>query len=197
MNPFLLLFFACTPKNISPTNNNTQISPSKSLLPETRQMAKNLRTQWPYTEWTSAKAYAFNHKKFGPKAELFVYRDGIWNESIVYETALSPLQIEKSLELNHRLGGTLIVSKCAFPRHAVVLFNEQEQPVASINVCFSCGDILIWPKYHTDPSWEDARYSAQTEDGVPLIYSAHEEILPIWEELLIQEVSLPPFVEKP
>ncbi len=48
----------------------------------------------------------------------------------------------------------MLVSKCAYPRHAIVLLSGTT-PVASVNVCFECGDILVWPPYSQDPAWRD------------------------------------------
>ena len=31
---------------------------------------------------------------------------------------------------------------------------EVAVPVASINVCFSCGDIMLWPRWEPAPDWE-------------------------------------------
>lgn len=191
MNLLCSLLFACTPKET--TTIHTVVP--KSVVPSTKEIPQHLRTQWPYTTWKTAKAYTFNHKEFGPHAELYAFREGTWNTSIIQEKPLQTQHVEQALEMNHRLGGTVIVSKCAFPRHAVVLFDAQEKPIASINICFSCGDILVWPPYSTDSTWEETRYAQRTEDGMPLIYAAQEELLPLWEHLLIQDVGLKPYVD--
>jgi len=107
-----------------------------------------MRTDWPTEEWVSAKAYTFNFQKMG-NVKLRVF-DGTWNQTIRQTIPLSREAAEAALELTHRTSGAVHASKCPLPRHAVVFFNEAGDPVASVNVCFSCSDIMVWPKYGSD-----------------------------------------------
>ena len=52
--------------------------------------------------------------------------------------------------VNHRTAGEVLASKYALPRHAVVYFNAAGEPIASVNICFSCSDIMVWPNYGPD-----------------------------------------------
>ena len=189
--PFLL---GCTPKQPEPI---VSTDPPKRipthLVPQTLMMDKNLRTSWPPSPWKKARAYAFNQQEYGPGSQLYAYKEGTWNPSITAELELTNQQAYDALELTHRLGGTLKVSKCAFPRHAVVFFDEQDQPIASVNVCFQCGDILVWPPYSTDEDWNQQRFAEQGAEEMPLIFDAHEQVLPLWSTLLIDQLSLPNF----
>ena len=48
--------------------------------------------------------------------------------------------------------GEVLVSKCAFPRHGVVFFDKKDNPIASVSICFECGDILVWPEWDQRPA---------------------------------------------
>ena len=189
----LSIILSCTPKNPEPVvSTNPPHRKPVYELPKTIMMDSNLRTSWPPSSWKTAKAYAFNQQDFGPGVELYAYKEGVWSTNITQEKKLTTQQANDALELTHRLGGTLKVSKCAFPRHAVVFFNEEEQPVASVNVCFQCGDILVWPPYSTAEDWNQQRFSQQG-DEMPLIFDAHEKVLPLWNTILIEQLALPNF----
>ena len=191
---FLSFILACTPKAPEPIVSNTPpLRKPVRELPETLMMNKELRQSWPPSPWKTAKAYAFNQQEFGPGVELYAYREGVWSTNITQEKDLTAQQANDALELAHRLGGTLQVSKCAFPRHAVVFFDEQKQPVASINVCFQCGDILVWPPYSAALDWNQQRFSQQGSQDMPLIFEAHTQVLPLWSTILIEQLMLPNF----
>ena len=197
---FLALLWACSPKQ-NPSSTDTKpvqtapvdLETPSYLLPPTPQFAPETRSDWPFTEWKTAKAYAYNMKNFGPGASLFVYRDGEWNSSITTEIALTDSQAQAALELNHRLGGDINVSKCAFPRHAVVFFDDNKQPVGSVNVCFECGDILVWPPYYDKDEDLSFRYAQSENAELPKFIDFHEKTLPAWEDLLMKTVGLPAF----
>lgn len=189
---FFSIIFACTPKQHEPVvSTNPPIRTPVYELPQTVMMNKYLRTSWP-PSWKTAKAYAFNQQEFGPGVALYAYKQGVWSANITQETKLTTQQANDAIELTHRLGGTLKVSKCAFPRHAVVFFDEQEQPVASVNVCFQCGDVLVWPPYSSADNWNQQRFSEQGRE-MPLVFDAHEQVLPLWKTILIEQLALPNF----
>ena len=191
---FFSLLLACAPKQPEPvvSTDPPQRKPVYEL-PATVMINKDLRQSWPPSAWKTAKAYAFNQQEFGPGVELYAYKEGVWSTNITQEKELSAQQANDAIELTHRLGGTLKVSKCAFPRHGVVFFDENKQPVASVNVCFQCGDILVWPPYSTATDWDQKRFSQQGSEQMPLIFDAHEQILPVWNTMLIEHLALPNF----
>ena len=203
-----VLLWACSPKQKTTEPTATTVTPetiqavttdSKTeeyVLAETPQFDSKHRKDWPFSEWTTAKAYAYNMTNFGPGASLFVYREGEWNPSITEEKTLDSSQAQAALELNHRLGGKVSVSKCAFPRHAIVFFDAQEQPVGSINVCFECGDILVWPDYYGEEDDTSFRYAMSEVSEMPTIFDHHEQTLPVWEDLLITTIGLKAYTRK-
>jgi hypothetical protein len=123
---------------------------------------------WPYVAWDHAEAISFND--FDPRrgVPLRVVDDKGWSPHIAARKPLTAAQTRRALELFAVTEGQLEVSKCPFPRHAVVLFDHDEA-VGSINVCFSCGDILSWPE--TPPSTLDT----------DTLLTRHEATMPQWD----------------
>ena len=54
---------------------------------------------------------------------------------------------ERVVEIVSNTKGTYLASKCPFPRHAFVIFDAKDQPVASVDICFECGDLFAWPDF--------------------------------------------------
>lgn len=140
---------------------------------------------WPFFSWTRVTAYTFN--RYEPKrAELLVFSEASgWNESRVEGPTLSGAQTQAALSMLETTQGQLVVSKCAFPRHALVFF-QGEVPVASINVCFECGDILIWPAYRQTPDWQERK-----TERMGKLMKAYDRVFPKWETFFDAELGLP------
>lgn len=150
--------------------------------------ARGLRPQerWPFYAWDEARAYAYNLRPYNPDPTLRVYDEAKgWDDSIAVERALSRSQAEEALRMLGSTQGEMLVSKCAYPRHAVVLFSG-EVPVGSISVCFECGDILVWPPYDPDPHWP-AKKRKLYKRLMPL----YEKTFPQWQKLFEQDVGIP------
>lgn len=113
---------------------------------------------WPFIAWDRAEAITFNNVAYGPGIPLRVYdADHGWSPKIVDRKPISQEQAARAVGWVIATGGELEVSKCAFPRHAVVLY-AGEAPVGTANVCFECGDILVWPHLDAPPdhgNWTD------------------------------------------
>jgi hypothetical protein len=86
----------------------------------------------------------------------------------------------------------VLVSKCGFPRHAVVLF-AGDTPVGSVNVCFECGYILVWPD--GDPPLDYEHWSAAAKQQYERSYrrklAAYKRVFPAWERFFRDELGLP------
>lgn len=78
-------------------------------------------------------------------------------------------------------GGAVEVSKCAFPRHAVVFYSG-DTPVGTANVCFECGDILVWPDLDPPPDYEHWTDAAQKqhERSYRRKLAAYKKVFPKW-----------------
>ena len=139
---------------------------------------------WPFVQWDHAKAYVFN-LEIGPQLSLYAYNASKgWNTRIDSEHALTPAQAETAVTLAEMTQGEMLVSKCPMPRHAVVLFSG-ETPVASINVCFECGDILVWPRWRRDPRWPEKK-----QDMHASLMKAYDRAFPKWETFFGKTLGL-------
>ena len=150
-----------------------------------------MRREWPPQEWSHARAYSYNFVPYGPGQQLRVWDEGGWSTSIQTQVNLTQDQADAALELTHRTLGDVNASKCAFPRHAVVFFNDSDQPIASVNVCFECTDIMLWPAYNPDPRSAMIKYRELSttvldngeEIEQPLLFTVHEEVMGKWLRL--------------
>ncbi|MBK6514332.1 MAG: hypothetical protein IPG04_09490 [Polyangiaceae bacterium] len=100
---------------------------------------------------------------------------------------------KKAVDLVTQTQGGVEVSKCPFPRHAVVLY-EDTMPVASINVCFECGDILLWPPWAPEPDWATLTAQQLEEDRAcepPTARASTTRCSPEWQAYFRDEVGFP------
>lgn len=148
---------------------------------------------WPFTAWDRAEAIAFNHVAYGPGIALRAYDEAHgWSPKIALRRPISGQQGARAAEWVIATRGEIEVSKCAFPRHAVV-FYAGDTPVGSVNVCFECGDILVWPEFEPAPGSQK-----QQERRTRQQLAAYKQVFPRWERLFRDELgfSLAP-VERP
>ncbi|MEM6995542.1 MAG: hypothetical protein AAF721_33840 [Myxococcota bacterium] len=131
--------------------------------------------QWPFFAWDHAEAFIFNLQEFQPGMKIRVYSESEgWNELIDRTLPLSNELASKAIEMLEPTHGQLEVSKCPVPRHAVVLFSG-EVPVGTINICFQCGDIMIWPPYKPGPSWQKKKRAMYDK-----LMKAYDRSFPKW-----------------
>ena len=108
------------------------------------------REAFPNVEYSYVKVFLFNiDTEIKGRPDSYIYRGGLYAESKVGEGVLVPES--KVKPLNKMLSGdinTLLVglSKCFIPRHGFVYYNEKDEPVASVSVCFECEAIRVWSK---------------------------------------------------
>src|SRR5690606_36497846 len=141
-------------------------------------LPKKMKREWPPGEVASAKAYTFNFDtNLGPGLDLYVYRNDSWHKTIRSTHELSEDATKQALDLVHVLGGTTIVPKCPLPRHGVGFCDKDDKPLGSVNMCFECGDIMVWPPYYDDSELEEDRWSISKGDG-PLLLKIHEQTMP-------------------
>ncbi len=140
---------------------------------------------WPFYKWDRAVSYTFNAHAPGPGMQLRIYSESQgWHRERVKGPTLTARQSKEALRLLSETEGGMEVSKCAFPRHGIVFF-AGEVPVGSINVCFECGDILIWPAYRKDKDWEERKYKHMGR-----LMKSYDRIFPAWEKLFALELGL-------
>ena len=127
-----------------------------------------------------------------PGVQLLAYDDHGWTEHAGQRTPLDSRNAQRSVELLKETDGDVAVSKCSFPRHAVVLY-EGDVPVASINVCFECGDIVLWPAWKPEPEWNkltDKQRKALDAARAQQM-KRYEEVFPKWKQFFRDDVGLP------
>ena len=147
---------------------------------------------WPFHAWDRAEAVTFNQFRMRPGAPLYAYDEKGWSPHLVDRKPITGAQAKTAVDLVDQTQGDVAVSKCPFPRHAVVLY-EGEVPVASINVCFSCGDILLWPRWSPAPDWEKMtkKQLAEHELHQKKQLVMYDKAFPRWKELFRDGIRFP------
>lgn len=109
---------------------------------------------WPFHSWDRAEAFTFNRFRMRPGAPFRIYDDNGWSKHIEGKKPLDAALSKQAVDLVLQGKSELEMTKCPFPRHAVVLY-DHDVPIASINVCFECGDVLLWPRWgSSDVDWD-------------------------------------------
>lgn len=140
---------------------------------------------WPFYQWDKAQAFTFNLREPVPGAQLQVYSETQgWTPKVREGPVLDASQAKQSLSLIGKTQGAMIVSKCPFPRHGIVFYQEGV-PVGSVSVCFSCGDILLWPSYSPDPNWKSTKSKRFGK-----LMKMYDRVYPKWEELFEKQLGL-------
>ncbi len=124
--------------------------------------------------------------------QLHAYEDDGWSTHLADRKPLTNTQAKRAVELVTKTQGEVEVSKCPFPRHSVVLY-DGDLPVASIDICFTCGDILLWPSWETRPDPEkmtdkQLKEFAQRSAAQMKLY---EKVFPSWKTFFRDEVGFP------
>lgn len=190
---------AAPPPTASPAAPATPIAPTASAAdpasartPEPPAPVSRSGKVWPFHAWNEAVAVTYNHMQIQPRVPLLAYDDRGWSPHVVGQKPLSKEKADVAVTLLVATEGGVEVSKCPFPRHAVVLL-DRGVPVASINVCFECGDILIWPSWGPEPDWDkltDKERKAM-ELRTARQMKLYEETFPKWQAFFRDEVGFP------
>lgn len=120
---------------------------------------------WPFHAWDRAEAFTFNRFPMRSGAPFRIYDDNGWSPHVADKKPLDTALAKQSVDLVLAGKSELEMTKCPFPRHAVVLY-DHDVPIASINVCFSCGDVLLWPKWGPPERDWNALTDAQTKKAL-------------------------------
>jgi hypothetical protein len=145
---------------------------------------------WPFHPWDRAVAVTFNDFPMRPRTQLRAYDEHGWSPHLTEKKPLDAAKAKKAVDLVTATNGDVFVSKCPFPRHAVVLY-EGEVPVASINVCFECGDILLWPRWEPEPDWDrlSDREMKAIEDKRTRQMKLYDKAFPRWKTFFRDDVG--------
>ena len=157
-------------------NGNRQEWPPLGILPTKK---------WPFYKWDSARAVVYNLVDQQDAISLHSWSPTFGlNPSVHLQPELTKAQADSALKLLAATQGGLNVSKCAFPRHGIV-FYSQGVPVGSIDLCFECGDILIYPPYKQAPNWPDKKLKMYGK-----LMKRYDNVFPKWEKLFGEELGL-------
>jgi hypothetical protein len=148
-------------------------------------------TVWPFHAFDRAEALTFNQfsqMSTPHSVHLLVYDANGWSPHIGDRKPVTDALAKKALTILSTLGSWEL-TKCTFPRHAIVLY-ESDVPVASINVCFECGGILTWPQapdpaFHAKPNGTFEEQLAE-EKRVNAIFGG---LLKRWEAFFHDDVG--------
>ena len=127
--------------------------PAPGQAPKTREDAGATNGRWPFRSWAYAKAYVFNFFPVRRGVQLGILEDGRWNPKITL-TKPVPKSVAAQVIANvTATKGTFRPSACPFfPRHAFVFFDARDKPVATVDICFQCGDLIVSPDF--EKSWD-------------------------------------------
>ncbi len=103
---------------------------------------------FPDVSYAYAKVYYFNLGKTKTRPDDYIYskEDG-YAASIIPNGKISSKALTSNIEklfLYHKNGLLNGLSKCFIPRHGIIYFDKNDQPVASLSICFECEAIRMW-----------------------------------------------------
>jgi hypothetical protein len=105
---------------------------------------------FPDVDFSYAKIYYFNLGEITSRPDDYIYDDKAgFAKSIEGEGKLSSDGLTANIEklfLYHKDALLNGLSSCYIPRHGIVYFDKNDQPVASLSICFECGAIRMWTK---------------------------------------------------
>ncbi|MCP4443234.1 MAG: hypothetical protein GY810_30390 [Aureispira sp.] len=134
---------------------------------------------WPYKAYKYAKIYGYNigkpkdlPRKDGRMQMAIVNKEGVFNPNIKYTEGISIELAEKVQKHVEKMEGTRILSKCFFPRHAIVLFDVNDDVVARVEVCFTCEDVRVVPDVNIPDDEKSSPYIGENFKLNPTIKGA-------------------------
>ena len=124
-------------------------------------------SQYPMTPFATVRGFAFNQGKKGrPECHRPLNEDGSLCKSVEKPgVVLDPTQQARLLAL---LGTEATFgdgeSKCFIPHHGFVFYDDNDQPVGQVSLCFLCAGLRARPRLPAQP--ENPRYSGLGESGM-------------------------------
>lgn len=170
----------------TPTDPFAALPPSLPIPTGSIAKVKRSGTTWPFHKWDRAEVVVMNWAPYGPGTSMNAVNDRGWSPHVKYRAALDKNHTTEAVAIITKQHGELYVSKCPAPRHSVVLY-DGDDPVASIDVCFTCHDVLLWPQWITKPTQADYDRAQKME----------EMFIGAWHRVFIDDLKLPLWTEKP
>lgn len=105
---------------------------------------------FPDEDYTYAKIYYYNLGEIKTQPDTYIYNDQEgWAKSLVDPNLISSHGLAENMEKLFLYGADGLLtglSGCFIPRHGLVYFDENDQPVASLSICLECEGIRMWTK---------------------------------------------------
>ena len=118
--------------------------------------------------------------------QLRIIKDGRWSDYIQSETRVDSSVGDQVSKIVGSTKGTYEVSKCPFPRHAFVFFDKQDKPVASVDICFECGDLYAWPDFEVARDQKYGVWDDKKEMMVGGLQHNYDAAMDAYRNLIIQ-----------
>jgi hypothetical protein len=123
--------------NADPKANVVQVLKKKSF-----KIPSKYFSTWPHAKWSYAKVYTYDSHRTRTPWRII--------ENIRQSVRLNRTQSQIALTLVHGTLGGHVYTKCPFdPRHAIVFYNQKDEEVGAIVICFECTDSKTYPEYYT------------------------------------------------
>lgn len=105
---------------------------------------------FPDEDYAYAKLYYFNLGEIRTMPDFDIYTEETgWAASAVDPDIYSEHGLAENMTKLFLYGADGLLtglSKCFIPRHGLVYFDENDNPVASLSICFECEGISMWTK---------------------------------------------------
>lgn len=105
---------------------------------------------FPDEDYAYAKVYYYNLYEIKTMPDFYIYTDEDgWAKSLVDPNITSSHGLAENMEKLFLYGADGLLhglSGCFIPRHGLVYFDKNDDPVASLSICFECGGIRMWTK---------------------------------------------------
>lgn len=143
------------------------------VVTPTGQSVLGPRVDWPRVPYAEVRAFFYN-----ANAENFVpiIENGELHKSVIDRNGvlLDVSQVDRLLDAVARPHSDFDVrAACYFPRHAFVFFDEKHQPVAFVEICFSCIAEDTSPKLTHRVGFAELEQLCR-DLSLPLFYGRHE-----------------------
>ena len=141
--------------------------------------------KWPYINYAYAKAYMYNLAS-GLHSKYQIVKDGKIDQTATSQVVrLTPKQVQKIIEITDKDTRGLLVglNKCFDPHHAIVFYDKENKPVASLMLCFNCEAIRLNPK-KKEPELKQEVTDAEIEKWLATLKEY---------ELIVKELGFPVF----
>ena len=141
---------------------------------------------FPNVEYEYAKVYLFNLNLEEPSQMDFrIYKDGVYAMSKLGNGMLLSDEFHTKVRKIFARGIDELImglSKCYMPRHGIIYYDANHEPVLSLSICFECDKISIWSKekYHFSDDYEQFNYDKAEKQMSDLLKIMMAEDIPAY-----------------